>query len=183
MKKLLFLFLLPLALCGNANAQFSFKGQWDLNLSGGWIPSRGFNVSFGGEKALGDLYSSLHLKFNFMQNQANLKHQDLDHFNYQTYQLLINYNYSFAKFIPHPWYIHCSIGANVGYENIPDSPIPTLVIRNSSRFVYGMNAALQIELSATKRFSIFLEPRFIYNFNSDIRKGFFISSLGFKYYL
>ncbi len=61
----------------------------------------------GGEKALGGLYSSLHLKFGFMQNQAKLDHPEIDHFNYQTYLLVADYSYSFAKFIPHPWYIRC----------------------------------------------------------------------------
>lgn len=118
-----------------------------------------------------------------MQNQAKLNHPQVSHFNYQDYALLADYSYSFAKFLPHPWYIQCIAGINLGYEHIPSSPISTLIIENSSRFVYGLNAALQIELSAAKNFSVFVEPRFLYNFNSDIRKGFFLAGFGFKYYL
>lgn len=183
MKKLLFLILSSIAFYGTTHAQFAFKGQWDISAAGGWIASRGFNITVGGEKALGDLYNSLHVKFNFMQNQARVNHSQMDHFNDQTYQLFADYTYSLAKFIPHPWYIQGSAGLNFGYENIPDSPIPSLIITNSSRFVYGLNVALQVELSAARNFAIFLEPRFIYNFNSDIRKGFFVSAIGFKYYL
>lgn len=186
MKKLLFLIValvFSASIDGTAHAQFSFKGQWGLSASGGYIPSHGFNVMVGGEKALKDLYSSFHMKFNFMQNQAKLNHPEIDHFNYQTYLFITDYSYSFAKFIPHPWYIQCTAGVNFGYENIPNSPVPTLVIENRSRFVYGLNAALQIELSAAKNFSLFVEPRFLYNFNSNIRKGFFMAGFGFKYYL
>lgn len=183
MKKLFFLILALTALCGSASAQFSFKGQWNLSASGGWIPEKGFNATVGGEKALGSRYSGLHVKFNFMQNQAQVDHQALDHFNYQTYQLFVNYSYSFAKFLPHPLYIQYTVGMNGGYENISKSPISTLVIENSNRYVYGVNTSLQIEISAARNFAIYLEPRFIYNFNSDIRKGFFIAGFGFKYYL
>ena len=183
MKKL-FLLILVCAIYGTtAHAQFAFKGQWGLSASAGYIPSKGFNVMVGGEKALGDLYSSLHLKFNFMQNQAKLNHPEIDHFNYQAYLLLADYSYSLTKFLPHPWYIQFIGGLNIGYENIPKSPIHTLIIENSNRFVYGLNAALQIELSAAKNFSIYIEPRFLYNFNSSIRKGFFLAGFGFKYYL
>lgn len=183
MKKLLFLTLTLFVLCGSAHAQFAFKGQWNITASAGWIPATNLNLNIGLEKAIGHSYSSFHMKFNFMQNKASLDTPELLEINYQTYQLLLNYNYSFGKLLPHPWYLQLSIGGNLGYENIPDSGIETLVIENKSQFVYGLNVALQLELSVSKSASIFLEPRFIYNINSDIQNGFFITSFGCKFYL
>ena len=183
-KKLLFLLIAITGISINAaNAQFAFKGQWDLSASAGWIPSKGFNVTVGGEKALGDLYSAIHVKFNFMQNQAKVDLPSMDHFNYQTYLILADYNYSLAKFIPFPWAIQFHGGINLGYENIPESKVPTIVIENKSKFVYGLNVGMQVEFTAAKNFSIYLEPQFLYNFNSSIRKGFYSTALGVKYYL
>lgn len=168
---------------GSASAQFAFKRQWNLSAAGGWIPAKGFNVTVGGEKALGDLYSAFHVKFRFMQNQAKVGLPLMDHFNYQTYLIMANYNYSLARFIPHPWAIQIHGGVNFGFENIPASKVPTIVIENKSKFVYGLNVGMQFEFSAAKNFSIFLEPQFLYNFNSSIRKGFYSTALGVKYYL
>ena len=183
MKKLILLTTIILCSLGGANAQFAFKNQWNITGGGGWVSPGGFNILAGGEKALGSSYNSLHLKFNFMQNKADTDSPNLNSFKFQTYQILFNYNYSLAQLIPHPWYIQFGAGVNVGYENVPESPVNSVVIKNEGGVVYGLNAHLQIEFSAAKKVSFFLEPRFVYNFNSNLRKGFFITGLGIKYYL
>lgn len=163
-------------------AQYKYAGQWSLNAGAGWSAPQGYNIQAGADKVFGTSSNGLGIKFIYQHYNADIGY-DVP-FNYDTYNLHINYYYSFDRLIgSNVFFLNLGGGGVLGYEAIPKNLGPTVVVQNSSRFVAGINVSVQMEFLLSRSVTAFLDPRFVYLFNSDIKKGQFVAGAGIKIYL
>lgn len=163
-------------------AQYKYSGQWSVNAGAGWSEPKGYNIQFGADKVFGTTSHGLGIKFIYQRYKKDIGYDPL--LKYDDYHLHVNYYYSFDRLIAsNMFFLNLGGGATFGYESIPGNLTPTVVVRNQSRFVAGIDLSAQMEVAVAKSITAFLDPRFVYLFNSDIKKGQFLIGAGIKIYL
>lgn len=180
MKKIVLLLawcLIPIGLF----AQQRYSNQWVTGISGGYMPSNGYNVSVFLEKYIRDSFSSLKFEGRYMQQNIAT---DMARYTIGcgTYGVAFSYNYSLEKYIPSPFYINLSIGGIGAYQRISYDDT-MMAIDADNKFVYGFTTGIQFEVIAYKSLSFFVEPKADYLLNSDLRKMNGSIGAGLKIYL
>lgn len=183
-KTALLILILTAGIWQRANAQYTYKGQCNITLSGGWLVPQGFNVQLGVEKAIKQTYHLMAYKIGYSTNRIKVQGFD-DRLKVNYYNAYINYGYSLNKFIPAPVYINLFGGLLIGYEDIPANLQPGVLVNPKSKFIFGMNIAPQIEFGVSSKITLYLEPQLLLPFNSGvgINRSCFQMSGGIKIYL
>lgn len=163
-------------------AQYKYAGQWSVNAGGGWSEPRGYNIQIGTDKVFGTTSHALGIKFLYQRYKKDIGY-DVP-LKYDDYNLHVNYYYSFDRLIgSNVFFLNIGGGVALGYETIPKTFGPTVLVHNASQFVAGIDISAQMEFAVARSVTAFLDPRFVYLFNSDIKKGQFITGVGIKIYL
>lgn len=174
--------LIGMVLSANCFAQYKYAGQWSVNAGGGWSHLHGYNIQVGADKVFGTSSHALGLKFFYQRYSDDIGYESK--LKYDTYNLHVNYYYSFDRLITsNVFFLNLGGGAVFGYEALPTMITPTVMLHNKSRFVVGLDVSAQLEVALSKNITFFTDPRFVYLFNSDIKKGQFLLGAGIKVYL
>ena len=159
---------------GTVSAQQRYANQFVASVSGGYVPSSGYNTGISIEKYLGSSFSSIKLDLIYLRQ--NIDTQVKGSFvKTNNYGAAFPYNYSLEKYLPYSFYINLSAGL-VGMHQQVVFDYTYLEFGAEDKFVYGPTAGIQFELPLNKNLSFFVEPKMFYLMNSDVKK--FCGSLG-----
>lgn len=179
-KLLLFsLFILMITLSGKAQ---KYAGQWVMNVAGG-PANAGYSLFLGIEKYIGNSYSSLKCETGYTRNGHDLNSIPELKVKVNTFTLDIAYGYSLEKNLPHAFYINLYGGFVIGLEKFKGHVLQGILRTKSGSFISGLSLHPQAEFNLFRHFSLYIEPKGIYYFQSTQDKFQFACNLGFKYYL
>lgn len=179
MKKLLIIILSFWSL--QAYAQYTYANQWAIEVSGGWNSGKGLSANLGVNTVLGLSASSIHLELGYDQATFNVAQYRLKS---HVGALNVLYGYSLDRAIKSNLvHINFLIGANLGYESIPQAPDNGIVINHDSGLIYGLSLSTQIEFKFSKSIGIYLEPRYNYLIKTDLNHSRFRGLIGLRYYI
>lgn len=181
MKKLLFIIATLLFTITIAKSQYQYSSQIAINVKGGINAQCRPTLSISADNVFGNTMSSLSSGFMFDQipasimNEANI---------YPTrYMAFSYYQYSFDNLIMSKWFhLNVGVGLNLGYEDVPKSPLPAIQPFAKSSFIYGGGVRITPEFKVSPMIGLTLEPMYYYLFNS-LQKSNFATTIGVKIYL